>query len=95
MVDTMFGPQVEYIEADIDEPTMQSIASMTNGAYFRAEDVNALDAIYDQIDQLERTEIKTRSYMEYNERFNLFVLPALALLLLEILLLGTRFRRIP
>ncbi|MBT3222480.1 MAG: VWA domain-containing protein [Proteobacteria bacterium] len=95
LVDTMFGPQVEYIEADIDEPTMESIANMTNGAYFRAEDVKALDEIYDQIDQLERTEIKTRSYMEYNERFNLFVLPALALLLLEILLLGTRFRRIP
>ena len=95
LVDTIMGPHVEYIEADIDEPTMQSIATMTNGAYYRAEDVKALNAIYDEIDQLETTEIKTRSYMEYNERFNLFVLLALAFLLLEMLLLGTRFRKIP
>jgi hypothetical protein len=36
-----------------------------------------------------------KSYMEYTERFVWFVIPALGLLLLEVVLLGTRFRKIP
>ena len=49
----------------------------------------------DEIDALETTEITTDTYMEYNERFRSFVIPALALLLVEIALLGTRFRKLP
>ncbi len=94
-VDTMFGRQVQYIEADIDEEAMTRIAETTGGAYFRAEDERALAEIYDQIDELERTEITTLSYMEYDERFTWFVVPALLLLLLELILLGTRFRKVP
>ena len=54
-----------------------------------------VEEIYDQIDRLETTEITTESYMEYDERYRLLVLPALGLLLLETLLLGTRFRKLP
>ena len=95
LVDTMFGKQVQYIDADIDEDTMKRIADDTGGAYFRAEDASALAAIYDQIDDLERTEITTRTYMEYDERFAMLVWPAVLLLLFELLLLGTRFRKLP
>ena len=55
----------------------------------------ALETIYNRIDELERTEVETRRYMEYNERFAWLVFPAILLLLLEVLLLGTRFRKIP
>ena len=77
------------------EATLQQIASLTGGAYFRAEDESALVAVYDEIDQLEKSEITTDSYVEYEERFAAFVVPALVLLLLEVLLLGTRFRKLP
>ena len=95
VVDSLFGKQVQYADVDIDEPTLQEIASITGGAYFRAEDSHALANIYDQIDKLEKSEIQMKSYMEYNERFSWFVLPALALLLFEVVALGTRFRKIP
>ncbi len=95
LVDTIFGRQVQYIQADIDEPTLKEIAETTGGDYFRAEDASALEAIYKQIDKLEKTRVETRYYMEYNERFPLFVIPAVFLLILEMLLLGTRFRKIP
>jgi Ca-activated chloride channel family protein len=95
LVDGFFGQQVQYIPVEIDEATLREIAETTGGAYFRAEDSEALARIYDQIDTLEKTEVKSRTYMEYDERFSWLVLPAIFLLLLELLLLGTRFRKIP
>ena len=75
--------------------TLRMIAETTGGAYFRAEDAEALEAIYAEIDELEKTEIKQRSYVDYDERFRWLALPALLVLLLEILLMGTLFRKIP
>ena len=95
LVDSFFGQQVVYEAVQIDEATLESIAEETGGAYYRAQDEGALAAIYDEIDQLEKTEITMHTYMEYNERFRFFVLPALGLLLLEVGLLGTRFRKLP
>jgi Ca-activated chloride channel family protein len=95
IVDSFFGEQVVYQAVEIDEATLKEVAVRTGGAYFRAEDASALQAIYDQIDEMEKTEITMSSYMEYNERFRWFVYPALALLLLEVVLLGTRFRKLP
>ncbi|MGB6002713.1 MAG: aerotolerance regulator BatA, partial [Thermoanaerobaculia bacterium] len=82
-------------DVEIDEETLKEIAEMTGGAYFRAEDKSALESIYAEIDEMETTEITSNTYMEYNERFRFFVLPAVALLLLEVVLLGTRFRKLP
>ncbi len=95
IVDSFFGKQVVYQDVEIDEETLEKIAGLTGGKYFRAEDEEALGKIYDEIDQLEKTEITMSSYMEYNERFRWFVIPAVALLLLEVVLLGTRFRKLP
>lgn len=95
LVDSFFGQQVVYEAVQIDEEALEGIAKETGGAYFRAQDESALASIYDEIDQLETTKISTDTYMEYNERFRFFVLPALAFLLLEVVLLGTRFRKLP
>ena len=90
-----FGKQVVYQDVEIDEKTLTEIALATDARYFRAEDEQALVKIYEEIDELEKTEITMSSYMEYNEQFRWFVIPALALLLLEVLMLGTRFRKLP
>jgi Ca-activated chloride channel family protein len=95
LVDSFFGKQVVYQSVEIDEETLEEIAERTGGAYFRAEDTSALASIYTEIDELETTEITSNTYMEYNERFRFFVLPAVALLLFEVVLLGTRFRKLP
>ena len=95
LVDGLFGKQPVYQDVEIDEPVLRTIAETTGGTYFRAEDMQALGKIYDQIDALEKTEIKSMSYLEYNEEFSGFVIAALLMLLLEIVLLGTRFRKVP
>jgi len=95
VVDSVFGKQVVYESVEIDEATLREIADRTDGQYFRAEDTDALKSIYEEIDEMEKTEIKTSSYMEYNEQFRRFLVPALALLLLEVVLLGSRLRKLP
>ena len=71
------------------------MADRTGGRYFRAEDTTALESIYEEIDEMEKTEIKTSTYMEYDEQYRRVLVPALILLLLEVVLLGTRFRKLP
>ncbi|MEM1250196.1 MAG: VWA domain-containing protein [Acidobacteriota bacterium] len=95
LVETRMGPQVLYESVEIDEESLTEIAEASGGAYFRAEDDAALASIYAEIDELETTEISMESYMEYNERFQWFVFPAIALLLFEVALLGTRLRKLP
>ena len=95
VVDSFFGKQVVYESVEIDDQVLEEMAQMTGGAYYRAEDKQALTSIYDEIDELEKTEISTNTYMEYNERYRWFLLPAVGLLLMEVVLLGTRFRKLP
>jgi len=94
-VDALFGKQYVYLEADLDEETLRQIARLTGGQYFRATDTEALRQIYQQIDAMEKTEVEVKEYTEYNELFLWLLLPALGLLLLEIVLANTRFMKIP
>lgn len=95
LMDTFFGKRYVYQEVDIDEDTLKTIAHETNAKYFRATDTKELEKIYDEIDRLEKTEVKTKEYTEYNELFHWFVIPGLLLLLLEIILGNTLLRKIP
>jgi len=95
LVDSLFGKHYVYQKVDLDEETLKEIAQKTGGRYFRATNTEALKTIYQQIDKMEKTEAKVKEYMEYDERFKYFLIPALCLILLEILLANTRFMKIP
>jgi Ca-activated chloride channel homolog len=79
----------------VDESTLKAIAEETGGAYWLAQSADDLREVYKEIDRMEKTEIESIRYMDYGEKFVPFVLVALGLLLLEQLLLGTVFRRLP
>ena len=85
----------QEIKIDIDEDTLKKIAEITGAKYFRATDTESLKAIYKEIDRMEKTPVEQSGYLEYNELFPLFLIPALVLLLLEIVLSNTVLRRIP
>jgi len=87
--------QVQMMESDLDEQTLVNIADATGGKYFRATDAEKLKAIYDQIDKMEKTVIKTKVYASFDEKFYSWLWAGFVLLLLEHLLQYTRFRRIP
>ena len=79
----------------VDEGTLKAIADETGGAFWVAESAGKLHEIYGEIDKLEKTEIESVRHIDYAERFTPFVLAGLLLLILEQVLVGTLFRRIP
>lgn len=77
--DVIFVPQ----EVEIDEPTLQNIAMETKGKYFRATSNQSLEEIYDEINQLEKSKVKTHKTYEYHEYFSIFLWWALGILLVD------------
>ena len=92
---SQMGPQTVMAEFDIDEESLQEIAELTGGRYFRATDEESLAAIYAEIDELERTEISVTEYTTYQERFQLPLLAAFLIFVTEIALRRTLLRRLP
>tara|TARA_R110002167_G_scaffold13570_7_gene56218 strand:- start:2880 stop:3878 length:999 start_codon:yes stop_codon:yes gene_type:complete len=79
-------------QVEIEEELLKAIAKSTGGKYFRATNNEKLEAIYDEINKLEKTEIEEFKYYRYEEKFRPWVLLAGALLLMEWLLRNTLFR---
>ncbi len=89
------GRQIQMVKVEIDEDMLRTVAERTGGQYFRATDNEGLRAVYDEISTLERTKIEEQQYTDYEERYPRFLWPALALLLLEVVLSSTRLRTFP
>jgi Ca-activated chloride channel homolog len=95
--------QIQWVDVDIDEATLQKVAAATGGKYFRATDTETLDSIYREIDQLEKTKVESRQFVDYRElavqpihangwNFPPLVLIAFGLLSARLLLTNTLFR---
>ncbi|MEY3498891.1 MAG: hypothetical protein RL308_560 [Bacteroidota bacterium] len=80
------------MKVEIDESLLRSIAKNTGGKYFRANSNQKLEAIYNEINKLETTEIQELKFYDYDEKFRTFALFAGLLLLVEIGLRNTLFR---
>ena len=70
-------------EVEIDEYSLENIAKQTGGKYFRATSNDNLEQIYEEINQLEKSQIKTHKTYEYHEFFNVFLWLALGILLID------------
>lgn len=80
---------------EMDEETLRDIADKTGGRYFHASDRDGLERDYEEIDRLERVELKSKDFREWDERFAPWALAALAVLVLELLLAATVLRTLP
>jgi Ca-activated chloride channel family protein len=80
---------------DLDEDMLQEIANMTGGKYYRADNSQRFQAIYAEIDKLEKTEAEVKKFSHHDELFAWAITPGLGLLLLEVLLRHTIWRRLP
>ena len=79
---------------EIDEKLMKEIAKATDAKYFRATSNKKLQAIYNEINKLETTEIQEKKFYNYDEKYKPFVLIAFVLLGVEVLLRNSVFRGI-
>jgi Ca-activated chloride channel family protein len=93
----MVGNSVQYVQVpvEIDTETLKGIAKTTNGNFYRAKNEDELREIYHAIDQLEKSKIDVQRYSRRYEAYQQFALAALIVLVLEVLLRITIFRRIP
>lgn len=83
----IFGDLV-FTEAEvkIDEPVLREVAATTGGKYFRATSNESLAAVYDEINQLEKSELKISKLYDYKEYFRIFLWFSLGILMLDALL---------
>jgi Ca-activated chloride channel family protein len=93
--DLLGGAEIVYQESELDEGTLQQVAEITGGKYYRAENTAGLKAIYDEINSLEKSQIEVQVYNQYFELLAIFLFPALLIILLEIFLRNTIFRKVP
>jgi len=91
----ILGRRYVRVQSEIDEVTLKRMARIANGEFFRATDKESLEKIYKNIAKKEKSKIFTTRYKIYKELFHIFLLPALLLLIGEIILKGTIFRKIP
>ena len=91
------GNSVQYVNlpVEIDTKTLSDISNATDGKFFRATNTRELQQIYKEIDQLEKTKLNVKQFSKRYEAYQPFALAAILLLLLEVLLRITVFRRIP
>jgi Ca-activated chloride channel family protein len=94
-VSTPMGIVMQNQKVSIDEKLLQKIAQETGGKYFRATDNNSLAKIYNDINQLEKSKVEVTSFHRYTEKFYPFIFAAMALLLIEIVLRYTLFKKFP
>ena len=89
------GVQYVNIPVEIDTKTLNDIAAATQGNFYRATNNQQLKQIYKDIDKLEKSKMDVKKFSKRYEAYQPFALVAILLLLLEILLRTTVFRRIP
>jgi Ca-activated chloride channel family protein len=68
---------------------------MTSAKYYRADSSDTLNKIYDDIDRLEKTDVEVKKYTQFQELFPWAIISGTAVLLLEVILNQTLWRRLP
>ena len=94
-VSTPMGIVMQNEKVAIDEKLLKNIADETGGKYFRATDNKSLQNIYTEIDHLEKSKVEITTFHRFTEKFYPFIFAAMALLLLEIILRFTLFKKFP
>ncbi len=89
------GVQYVSVPVEIDSKTLSSIAAATEGDFYRATNNRELQNIYKEIDKLEKSKLNVKKFSKRYEAYQPFALAAVLILLLEILLRITVFRKLP
>ncbi len=95
VVQSPLGPVKQKRKLEFNEGLLKDLAQSTGGQYFHATDNDALQKIYDSINQLEKSKIKVTSYNRYTNEFLPWVFAGIIFLLLEIILRYTAFKKFP
>lgn len=84
----------QQVDDTTDPSTLKQIANETGGIFYHASSRSSLKQVYDDIDKLEKTKLKVNQHSRHYEAYQPFALAAILVLLLEILLRTTWFKRL-
>lgn len=85
----------EMVVSKLDEAMLEQIASITGGAYVRATKQSiGLEEIVKSIDEMEKSDLATVRFEEYNEQYQYPLAAALVLLVLDVFILSRRNPRL-
>jgi Ca-activated chloride channel family protein len=91
-----FGRRVyQMVPVDIDEETLTKISDMTGGKYYRADNAEKFEAIYAEIDKLEKSDADVKKLAHHTELFAWLISIGVVLLTAEVALGQTVLRRLP
>lgn len=89
--DPRLSPDGDVIDAEM----LQKVAEMTGGRFYLADNAKRFQEIYAEIDRLEKTEAEVKKLAHHTELFAWIISLGLAVLLAEVALGQTVFRRLP
>lgn len=89
------NPVIVNANFPVDEKTLLEIAEITGAKSYQATNLEELSDIYKEINKLEATQVKLKTYAHYKEAFMFPLILGLLALGLETLLANTRFRKLP
>lgn len=94
-VQTEFGATTQKKKLEFNEGLLKTIAEETGGQYFHATDKNALNNVYQSINQLEKTKVQITSYSRFTDEYFWFLVVGLGLMIIELLLRLTVLKKFP
>lgn len=92
-----FYGKMEYqlMPVVIDEATLRSIAQMTGGKYYRATSKNVLKEVFQDIDQLEKTQLDVRNFTHTEDDYMKWAILLLIFIIMDFVARYTILRHIP
>jgi Ca-activated chloride channel family protein len=94
-VDTPLGRTRQKLTLEFNENLLQELAKKTGGQYFNAKSKEALQTVYSSIDKLEKSKIKRTTFHRFEDKYLPFAIAAFILLLLDVVLRFTVFKKFP
>ena len=78
-----------------NEAGLKEVAKIADGQFFRATDTKSLEQIFADIDKLEKTTVSVKKYQQYRDLFPICIASGLGLLLVQLLLSQTIWKKLP
>jgi len=94
-VETALGTVMQKKKLEFNEGLLKTIASETGGQYFHATTKENLQGVYDSIDKLEKSRVEIKTYNKFTEKYHLPLMVGFCLVVLELVLRLTVFKKFP
>ncbi len=95
MTDALGNIFYENQRVEFNEAGLKEVAKIADGQFFRATDTKSLEQIYHDIDKMEKSTVSAKKYQQYRDLFPLCIMSGCGLLIAQILLSQTVWKKLP